>query len=89
MERYKLAYYIEDLWTKGFKLTDEEVRFIYFGKKYTGTSDWKVILAIEVTLKLQMRFVGSFFISVLELLAKETVKNKSAANRLLKKKGVC
>ncbi|MDL4839734.1 DUF6123 family protein [Aquibacillus rhizosphaerae] len=83
----KLANYIEDLWTKGFKLKDEEVQFIYFGKKFTGAPDWKVIYALKLTLQFQHTFNRSFYVSLLELLVKESIKTKREANDLLTEKG--
>ncbi|WP_226034737.1 DUF6123 family protein [Aquibacillus saliphilus] len=83
----RLAYYIEDLWTKGFKLTDEEVRFIYFGKNSTDAPEWKIMLALRITLRVQKSFDASFFLSLLELLNSDTIKTKKEANTALKDKG--
>ncbi|UFU01259.1 DUF6123 family protein [Radiobacillus kanasensis] len=84
----QLAYYLDDLWSKGFKLTDEDVRFIYLGKHSTMSEDWKVILALKTTLQNQHTFVGSYYLSILELLEGEGVHSLSHATQLLKKKGV-
>lgn len=84
----QLGYYIEDLWSKGFKLTDEDIRFIYFGKKYTNASEWKTIISIEVTLQLKFTLDGSFFLSLLELLNKESITNKKEVKKLLRQKGL-
>ncbi|QDP40414.1 DUF6123 family protein [Radiobacillus deserti] len=84
----QLAFYLDDLWAKGFKLTDEEVTFIYFGKRSTMSEDWKVILALKTTLQNQQAFVGSYFLSLLELLKVEGITSPSGAAKLLKKKGI-
>ncbi len=83
-----LAYFLENLWSKGFKLTDEEVHFIYFGQKYTNTSVDHVELAILYTLQLQMAFDRSFYISLLELFARHNVKGKKQAISILKQNGL-
>ncbi|WP_407268647.1 DUF6123 family protein [Radiobacillus sp. PE A8.2] len=83
----QLAYYIEDLWSRGFKLSDEDVHFIYFGKNSTRAPEWKIILSLQVTLRYQRAFDGSFFLSVLELLEKDFVKNRRQADSVLKRKG--
>ncbi|MCP3025903.1 DUF6123 family protein [Halobacillus sp. A5] len=84
---HSLAYYLEDLWSRGFKLSDEHVRFIYFGKNSTNTEDWKVILALQMTLKFQQKFDPSFYISVLELIADKGVTSKKTAYQTLEKRG--
>ncbi|MBM7569876.1 DUF6123 family protein [Aquibacillus albus] len=83
----RLANYLEDLWTKGFKLNDDQVRFIYFGKKLTNAPDWKVILSLKTTLQFQQTFDGSFYISLLELLNQEAIYSTKEAYALLKEKG--
>ncbi|WP_138417057.1 DUF6123 family protein [Aquibacillus sediminis] len=84
---YKLAHYLEDLWSKGFKLKDEEVRFIYFGKNYTNAHDWKIILAINVTISLQFDFDRSFFLSLLELFDENNIQTEQEAFKFLKQLG--
>ncbi|AZB43275.1 hypothetical protein CEF21_13725 [Bacillus sp. FJAT-42376] len=74
-----LAEYLDDLYGKGFKFGDETIRFIYFGKSYTGAADGQVISAIELTLKIQKSFEGSFFISLLETFVEENVHTKALA----------
>nr|WP_163537618.1 DUF6123 family protein [Gracilibacillus sp. YIM 98692] len=81
----ELAYFLENLWTKGFKLTDEEVHFIFFGKKYTNTSVKHVKLAVLLTLQLQLSFDRSFYISLLELFEKHQIKSWKEATRILAK----
>ncbi|KGX87912.1 DUF6123 family protein [Pontibacillus litoralis] len=83
-----LAYYIEDLWTKGFKLSDKDIHFIYFGKNYTNSEDWLVISAVRATLQAQLTFDGSFFIAVLEYLSEQRPRTSRSANQLLQKKGI-
>lgn len=80
-----LADYLEKLWTKGFKLSDEEVQFIYFGLRYTDTTVEMVKLALAFTLQLQMTFDRSFYISLLELFKDHQVQNKKQAISLLTK----
>ncbi|UOQ85840.1 DUF6123 family protein [Gracilibacillus salinarum] len=80
----QLAYFLENLWTKGFKLTDEEVHFIYFGHKYTNTSIIHAKLAISFTLQIQMTFDRSFYISLLELFELHQIETKKEAILLLK-----
>ncbi|WP_053219458.1 DUF6123 family protein [Virgibacillus senegalensis] len=84
---HPLGYFIEDLWTQGFKLSDKDIHFIYLGKNTTNAPDWMTIKALKVTLQFQLHFDGSFFLSVLELLAGEQVKNNAQADRLLRQKG--
>ncbi len=83
-----LADYLEHLWVKGFKLSDEQVRFIYFGKKYTEATDDLVRIALETTLRLQFQFDGSFYISLLELLKEHQITSFKEAKQLFKVKGI-
>ncbi|MCT2537329.1 DUF6123 family protein [Aquibacillus koreensis] len=88
MDRHdQLANYIEDLWAKGFKLTDEEIRFIYFGKRYTAAPDWKIKMALKLTLQIQLSFDRSFYISLLELLNKDSIQTNAEAREILRDKG--
>lgn len=80
-----LAHFLENLWSKGFKLSDEEVQFIYFGLGYTDSSIETVKLALLFTLQVQMSFDRSFYISLLELFNQHDVKNREKAIALLKK----
>ncbi|QQZ11082.1 DUF6123 family protein [Heyndrickxia vini] len=61
---------------KGFKFEDDVIGFIYFGKQYTNASDQTIKAAIEITLKTQKHFDGSFYMSLLE-----TFKNKNIESR--------
>ncbi|MCA0970399.1 DUF6123 family protein [Halobacillus litoralis] len=83
-----LAYFLEDLWSKGFKLQDEDVRFIYFGKNSTNATEWKTIIAVKVTLKYQHEFDPSFFIGVLEQIAKPELTTRKQVYQYLGKKGL-
>lgn len=83
-----LAYFLEDLWSKGFKLSDEDIRFIYFGKNSTNASEWKTMIAVRVTLKYQHAFDPSFFIGVLEQIARESIRTKKQAYEVLEQRGL-
>lgn len=83
-----LADFLEILWGKGFKLTDEEVQFIYFGKRYTESSDRMIILALKYTLQIQLHFDRSFYISLLELLMEHKITSEKQAVSLFKKKAL-
>lgn len=83
-----LAEFLEHLWDCGFKLTDEQVRFIYFAKKYTNSSEWLSSIALEMMLKLQFNFDGSFYISLLELLNESGVRSRKEIERVLQEKGI-
>ncbi|WP_066193274.1 MULTISPECIES: DUF6123 family protein [Gracilibacillus] len=84
----RLAYFLEHLWSKGFKLTDDEVNFIYFGHKYTDSSVEHVQLAIRFTLQLQLTFDRSFYISLLELFNQHQVAHEDQAIALLQQNGL-
>ncbi|MGJ7921850.1 DUF6123 family protein [Neobacillus sp. LXY-4] len=77
--------YISFLLGKGFQFQEDAVGFIYFGKHYTNASDELVIAAIELTLKAQRQFEGSFYISLLETLMKNEVKSRKDAINFVKK----
>ncbi|SDB90900.1 hypothetical protein SAMN05421734_102388 [Pelagirhabdus alkalitolerans] len=82
-----LADYIEHLWDKGFKLTDEQVKFIYFARQYAD-NDALSCIALEATLKTQIEFDGSFFIGLIELLNEHDIKTISQARSVFKQKGI-
>ncbi len=71
--------YVDHLNSKGFVLGEEANGFIQFGQHYTDTVDEVVIIAIELTLKIQKEFDGSFFISLLESLKSEKIVNRKQA----------
>lgn len=71
--------YLQDLKAKGFQLQEDAIGFIYFGKHYTNASDEVAIAAIELTLKAQMGFEGSFYVSLLETLVSNQIHTRQAA----------
>lgn len=86
--RNDLGYFIEDLWAQGFRLSDENIHFIYLGKKTTKAPDWKVIIALKATIQIQKHFVGSFYLSLLELLADPRIKSRDEAAMALQQTGL-
>ncbi|WP_147533954.1 DUF6123 family protein [Bacillus marasmi] len=78
--------YISFLQGKGFQFQEDAIGFINFGKTYTNSSDELVIAAIELTLKAQRQFEGSFFISLLETFSANEVKTRKEAILFVKKK---
>ncbi|MEH7109125.1 DUF6123 family protein [Bacillus sp. JJ1764] len=58
--------YLHYLKGKGFQFQEDAVGFIYFGKHYTNASDELINAAIEMTLKAQKSFDGSFYVLLLE-----------------------
>lgn len=79
-----VSQYVDFLNEKGFRLKDDAIGFIQFGKQYTHATDELTITAVELTLKTQKEFDGSFYISLLETLVKNKVKNRGAAIRFVK-----
>ncbi|MFD0827861.1 DUF6123 family protein [Neobacillus sp. M.A.Huq-85] len=90
MERGKSVQSLEDyldyLQGKGFQLHEDAIGFIYFGKRYTNASDEIINTAVEITLKAQKSFDGSFYISLLETLMVNKVKNRKDAIRFVKER---
>lgn len=78
--------YLNTLHSKGFQLHEDAIGFIHFGKRYTNASDEIVITAIELTLKAQKSFDGSFYISLLETLVENKIKTRNAAIQFAKEK---
>ncbi|MFY4776047.1 DUF6123 family protein [Metabacillus sp. RGM 3146] len=76
--------YLSQLSLKGFRLGEEAEGFIEFGKQFSGADDELAISAIEITLKAQKAFDGSFYISLLERLVKENVQNRKEAMQTAK-----
>ncbi|MEK3886086.1 DUF6123 family protein [Bacillus sp. FSL K6-3431] len=74
-----LEKYLLNLEDKGFKFKEDAISFIYFGKQLTGSSDKLVALAIELTLKNQKRFDGSFYLSLLETLKENNIRTSRQA----------
>ncbi|EOR23531.1 hypothetical protein KGR20_17240 [Cytobacillus oceanisediminis] len=77
--------YLLFLESKGFSFGEDAIGFIYFGKAYTNTTDELVITAIECTLKLQKKFDGSFFVSLLEMFNDNELKTKKEVMSFIKK----
>jgi hypothetical protein len=76
--------YLHYLQGKGFQFEEDAIGFIYFGKHYTNASDELVNTAIELTLKAQKSFDGSFYVSLLETLVSNQIKTRKAAIKFLK-----
>jgi uncharacterized membrane protein YobD (UPF0266 family) len=76
--------YLHYLKGKGFQFQDDAVGFIFFGKHYTNASDEMINTAIELTLKAQKRFDGSFYVALLEMLIANNINTRKAAFRYVK-----
>ncbi|MED3564074.1 DUF6123 family protein [Bacillus xiapuensis] len=79
-----LEEYLHYLQGKGFQLHEDAIGFIYFGKNYTNASDEIINAAVELTLKAQKCFDGSFYISLLETLMANKVQTRKEALRFVK-----
>lgn len=73
--------YVRFLEGKGFSFGNDAIGFIYFGKQYANASDFLVNIAIEITLKAQKTFDGSFYISLLENLTQRNIQTKKEAEQ--------
>ena len=78
--------YLHDLQAKGFQFQEDSLGFIYFGKHYTNAPDEMVNAAIELTLKAQKKFDGSFYISLLETLTANKITTRKEAISFAKEK---
>jgi hypothetical protein len=78
--------YLHNLKGKGFQFQEDAIGFIYFGKHYTNASDELINTAIELTLKAQKSFDGSFYMSLLETLVSNQIKTRNAAIKFVKEK---
>lgn len=78
--------YMHDLKSRGFHFQEDAIGFIYFGKSYTNASDELANTAIELTLKAQRSFDGSFYLALLETLTENKIKTRAAALRFIKEK---
>ncbi|WP_075982063.1 DUF6123 family protein [Bacillus massilinigeriensis] len=76
--------YLLHLESKGFIFGEDSVGFIYFGQRYTNASDELTNTAIELTLKAQRKFDGSFYISLLEMLISNQIENRRQAIQFVK-----
>jgi hypothetical protein len=77
--------YLHFLQGKGFQFQEDAIGFIYFGKHYTNATDEQMISAIELTLKAQKQFEGSFYVSLLEMLTANQVQTRKDAIQFVKK----
>ncbi|MDR4888636.1 hypothetical protein DZB84_10910 [Bacillus sp. HNG] len=80
--------YLQFLAQKGFNLGEDAVGFISFGQHYTGATDEIVNVAIEITLKAQKEFDGSFFISLLEMLKENQIQNRKQAYQFVEERNI-
>lgn len=78
--------YLHHLEGKGFQFQEDAIGFIFFGKHYTNASDEMINTAIEITLKAQKRFDGSFYVSLLETLISNKIETRIDAFRFVKEK---
>lgn len=76
--------YLHHLKGKGFQFQEDAIGFIYFGKHYTNASDEIINLAIELTLKAQKRFDGSFYVSLLETFLTNQIRSRKEAIKFVK-----
>lgn len=80
----KLDEYLANLKAKGFNLQEDAIGFIYFGKHFTNASDEVIIATIELTLKAQKTFDGSFYISLLETFSHQKLQSRTEVLRYIK-----
>ncbi|MGE8204260.1 DUF6123 family protein [Heyndrickxia sp. NPDC080065] len=80
--------YIIFLREKGFKFEEDVIGFIYFGKQYTKASDQSIKAAIEITLKTQKHFDGSFYMSLLETFKKQNIETRKQAYSYVQELGL-
>jgi hypothetical protein len=76
--------YLHYLEGKGFQFQEDAIGFIFFGKHYTNASDEMINTAIELTLKAQKSFDGSFYVSLLETLIFNKIKTRADAIKFVK-----
>lgn len=76
--------YLLHLKSKGFHFREDAVGFVYFGQQYTNSTDEITNTAIEITLKAQKKFDGSFYISLLETFASNKILTRKAALQYVK-----
>ncbi|PAE22329.1 hypothetical protein CHH80_01995 [Bacillus sp. 7504-2] len=80
--------YLQLLSSKGFQFGEDAIGFIYFGKQYTNASDELARTALELTLKAQKSFDGSFYISLLELLMSNQITSRNEAIKFIKEQNI-
>jgi len=78
--------YLHHLGGKGFQFQEDAIGFIFFGKHYTNASDEMINTAIELTLKAQKSFDGSFYVSLLETLISNKISSREDAIRFVTEK---
>ncbi|MEH7418222.1 DUF6123 family protein [Neobacillus drentensis] len=78
--------YLDNLKGKGFQFQEDAIGFIFFGKHYTNASDEIINIAIELTLKAQKRFDGSFYVALLEMLTENKINSRKAALKYVKER---
>ena len=76
--------YLHYLKGKGFQFQEDAIGFIFFGKHYTNATDEIINTAIELTLKAQKSFDGSFYMSLLETLISNKINTRKDAINFLK-----
>lgn len=83
-----LGDYVQFLEGKGFQFGEDAVGFIYFGKQYTNASEEIARTALELTLKAQKTFDGSFYVSLLELLTSNRITSRPGAIKFVKERNL-
>lgn len=78
--------YLHYLKGKGFQFQEDAIGFIYFGKHYTNASDEMINTAIELTLKAQKHFDGSFYVSLLETFTTNNITLRKDALKFVEEK---
>ncbi|WP_174733943.1 DUF6123 family protein [Mesobacillus harenae] len=76
--------YLRYLQSKGFQFGEDAIGFIYFGKQYTDSTDELTNVAIELTLKAQKSFDGSFYVALLETLVSNKIESRQEAIKFVK-----
>ncbi|WP_090636985.1 DUF6123 family protein [Neobacillus massiliamazoniensis] len=76
--------YLHYLKGKGFQFEEDAIGFIYFGKHYTNASNELINTAIELTLKAQKNFDGSFYMSLLETFMSNEIITRQQALKFIK-----
>lgn len=84
----KVEDYLSFLAEKGFLFREDARGFISFGQGFTDSNDELVNAAIEITLKAQREFDGSFFISLLETLKEKDIYSRRRAFEFARQKGM-
>ncbi|MBE4910176.1 hypothetical protein IMZ08_19235 [Bacillus luteolus] len=80
--------YLSYLAEKGFIFGEDALGFISFGQHYTGASDELVNTALEITLKAQKQFDGSFYVSVLEMFKEHDIVKRKDAYKLIEERKI-